>query len=91
MTHLNWVFPSAEESQTTGSGAEEENDNSCEKETEPKGEEESSISAPMVLSQEMMEEVCRRLHSLQKHVKRLQVRGDKQREENLEKNWEQGV
>lgn len=59
---------------------EEENDNSCEKDAGTKGEEERSISAPMVLSQERMEEVCRRLHSLQEQLKRLQVRRDEHRE-----------
>lgn len=87
MTQLNWVFPSTEESQTTGRGMEEENDNSCEKEAATKGEEERSFSAPLVLSQERMEEVCRRLHSLQEQLKRLQVR----RDESTEKNCEQGV
>ncbi|XP_034029897.1 rho guanine nucleotide exchange factor 1b isoform X2 [Thalassophryne amazonica] len=36
-------------------------------------EEERSISAPLVLSQERMEEVCRRLHSLEEQLKRLQT------------------
>ncbi|KAL7393730.1 hypothetical protein ABVT39_015385 [Epinephelus coioides] len=65
---------STEESQTTDRGAEEENDNSCEKEGPgTKAEEERSISAPLVLSQERMEEVCRRLHSLEEQLKRLQT------------------
>ncbi|XP_044064706.1 rho guanine nucleotide exchange factor 1b isoform X3 [Siniperca chuatsi] len=65
---------STEESQSTDKGAEEENDNPCEKEgAGTNREEERSISAPLVLSQERMEEVCRRLHSLQKHLKRLQT------------------
>ncbi|KAM8735568.1 rho guanine nucleotide exchange factor 1 isoform 3-T3 [Acanthopagrus schlegelii] len=65
---------STEESQSTDRGAEEENDNSCEKEgAGMKGEDERSISAPLRLSQERMEEVCRRLHSLQDHLKRLQT------------------
>ncbi|XP_071326342.1 rho guanine nucleotide exchange factor 1 isoform X3 [Trachinotus anak] len=65
---------STEESQTTDRGAEEENDNTCEKEAVgTKGEEERSINAPLVLSQERMEEVCRRLHSLEEHLKRLQT------------------
>lgn len=44
----------------------------------PKGENEKSFSAPLVMSQERMEEVCRRLHSLEEQLKRLQVstRGD---------------
>ncbi|KAM7421182.1 hypothetical protein PAMA_015372 [Pampus argenteus] len=61
-------------SQTTDRGVEEENDNSGEKEDAGmKGEEERSISAPLVLSQERMEEVCRRLHSLEEQLKRLQT------------------
>ncbi|XP_031708863.1 rho guanine nucleotide exchange factor 1 isoform X3 [Anarrhichthys ocellatus] len=65
---------STEESQIIDKGAEEENDNSCEKEgAGMKGEEERSISAPLVLSQERMEEVCRRLHSLEEQLKRLQT------------------
>ncbi|XP_044214799.1 rho guanine nucleotide exchange factor 1b isoform X2 [Thunnus albacares] len=65
---------STEHSQTTDRGAEEENENSCEKEgAGTKGEEEKSISAPLVLSQERMEEVCRRLHSLEEQLKRLQT------------------
>ncbi|XP_065813665.1 rho guanine nucleotide exchange factor 1 isoform X5 [Labrus bergylta] len=62
--------------QTTDRAAqeEEENDNLCEKEgAGMKGEEEKSISAPLVLSQERMEEVCRRLHSLQEQLNRLQT------------------
>ncbi|XP_041799396.1 rho guanine nucleotide exchange factor 1b isoform X3 [Chelmon rostratus] len=66
-------FQSTDESQTTD-GAEEENDNSYEKEgAGAKGEEEKSISAPLVLSQERLEEVCRRLLSLQEQLKRLQT------------------
>ncbi|XP_028282151.1 rho guanine nucleotide exchange factor 1 isoform X3 [Parambassis ranga] len=62
-----------EEDQATDTGAEEVN-NTCEKEsTERKGDEERSISAPLVLSQERMEEVCRRLHSLEEQLKRLQT------------------
>lgn len=77
-------------------GAEEENDNTCEKEgAGTKGEEERSISAPLVLSQERMEEVCRRLLSLEEQIKRLQVRGGEQRQreiaENIERNCKQGA
>jgi len=39
-----------------------------------KGEGESGISAPLVLSQDRMEEVQRRLQALEEHLKRLQVR-----------------
>ncbi|XP_062277937.1 rho guanine nucleotide exchange factor 1b isoform X2 [Scomber scombrus] len=60
--------------QTTDRAAEEENDDSCEKEVaETDGEEEKSISAPLVLSQEQMEEVRRRLQSLEEKIKRLQT------------------
>lgn len=38
-----------------------------------KQEEERSISAPLVLSQEKLEKVYRKLQSLQEQVKRLQV------------------
>jgi len=63
-----------EESQTTEQVAEEVNTIPCEKEgVETKGDEDQSISAPLVLSQERMEEVHRRLHSLEKQLKRLQV------------------
>ena len=55
------------------------NDKACEKDAGPKGDEEQSISAPLVLSQERMEEVCRRFHTLQEHLKRLQVRSEEQR------------
>nr|XP_020506038.1 rho guanine nucleotide exchange factor 1 isoform X7 [Labrus bergylta] len=67
---------STEDGQTTDRAAQEEdeNDNLCEKEgAGMKGEEEKSISAPLVLSQERMEEVCRRLHSLQEQLNRLQT------------------
>ncbi|CAJ1062627.1 rho guanine nucleotide exchange factor 1 isoform X7 [Xyrichtys novacula] len=65
---------STEDNQNTDRGAEEENEISCEEEgTGMKGEEERSISAPLVLSQERMEEVCKRLHSLQEQIKRLQT------------------
>ncbi|XP_034077547.1 rho guanine nucleotide exchange factor 1b isoform X4 [Gymnodraco acuticeps] len=67
---------STEESQATDRGAEEEEENgdSFEKKgAGTKGEEERSITAPLVLSQERMEEVCRRLHSLEKQLTRLQT------------------
>lgn len=57
-----------------------ENDNSCNKDAATNQEEERGISTPLVLSQERLEEVYRRLHCLQKQVKKLQVRGDEQRE-----------
>uniref|UniRef100_UPI0037E952D4 rho guanine nucleotide exchange factor 1 isoform X4 n=1 Tax=Semicossyphus pulcher TaxID=241346 RepID=UPI0037E952D4 len=67
-------FQSTEDNQKPDRGAEEENDNSCVKEgAGMKGEEERSFSAPLVLSQEMIEKVCRRLRSLQEHLKRLQT------------------
>ena len=46
-------------------------------------EEEGGISAPLVLSQERREEVRRRFHSLEEHLKKLQVTekgGDEQKE-----------
>ncbi|XP_035527584.1 rho guanine nucleotide exchange factor 1b isoform X7 [Morone saxatilis] len=62
-----------EESQTDRE-AEEENDTACEREgAGTKGEEERSISAPLVLSQERMEKVYRGLQSLQEQLKRLQT------------------
>ncbi|XP_062255877.1 rho guanine nucleotide exchange factor 1b isoform X3 [Platichthys flesus] len=65
---------STEKNQTTERGAEEENGENSERENaETKGEDERSISAPLVLSQERMEEVCRRLHSVEEHLKRLQT------------------
>ncbi|KAK2844818.1 hypothetical protein Q5P01_011477 [Channa striata] len=65
---------STEESQTTDTGPKEENDNTCEKEVAEMNEEEKkSITAPLVLSQERLEEVCRRLNSLEEQVKRLQT------------------
>ncbi|XP_029958197.1 rho guanine nucleotide exchange factor 1 isoform X6 [Salarias fasciatus] len=65
---------STEESQTTDREAEELNTNACEKEgADTKGDEESSISAPLVLSRERLEEVRRRLHSLEEQIKRLQA------------------
>ncbi|XP_053182343.1 rho guanine nucleotide exchange factor 1b [Scomber japonicus] len=61
--------------QNTDRAAEEENDDDpCEKEVaEADGEEEKSISAPLVLSQERMEEVSRKLQSLMEKIKKLQT------------------
>lgn len=74
-TQLNCVFSSADEEQAAISEVVEENDNSCDKDASTKQEEEErGISAPLVLSQERLEEVYRRLHCLQEQVKRLQVR-----------------
>uniref|UniRef100_A0AAX7SMH7 Rho guanine nucleotide exchange factor (GEF) 1b n=1 Tax=Astatotilapia calliptera TaxID=8154 RepID=A0AAX7SMH7_ASTCA len=62
-----------DESQTTNEVAEETNPTSTDKEGQnPKGDDES-ISAPLVLSQERKEEVCRRLRSLEEQLKRLQT------------------
>uniref|UniRef100_A0A8P4KNP3 Rho guanine nucleotide exchange factor (GEF) 1 n=1 Tax=Dicentrarchus labrax TaxID=13489 RepID=A0A8P4KNP3_DICLA len=70
---MDSFFLSTEESQTDRE-AEEENDTACEREDAgTKGEEERSISAPLVLSQERMEKVCRGLQSLQEQLKRLQT------------------
>ncbi|KAL3980495.1 chemokine-like receptor 1 [Sarotherodon galilaeus] len=64
---------STDESQTTNEVAEETNPTSTDKEGQnPKGDDES-ISAPLVLSQERKEEVCRRLRSLEEQLKRLQT------------------
>ncbi|CAI5663638.1 unnamed protein product [Oreochromis niloticus] len=64
---------STDESQTTNEVAEETNPMSTDKEGQnPKGDDES-ISAPLVLSQERKEEVCRRLRSLEEQLKRLQT------------------
>ncbi|XP_068426056.1 rho guanine nucleotide exchange factor 1 isoform X2 [Clinocottus analis] len=51
----------------------QKNDNPCEKEGAGMKGEEESISAPLVLSQERMEEVCRRLHSLEEQLNKLQT------------------
>lgn len=62
-----------DESQTTNEVAEETNPTSTDNEGQnPKGDDES-ISAPLVLSQERKEEVCRRLGSLEEQLKRLQT------------------
>ncbi|XP_016893481.1 rho guanine nucleotide exchange factor 1 isoform X3 [Cynoglossus semilaevis] len=61
---------STDKSQSTERGGEEESDDISEKEA--KSEDERSISAPMVLSPERMEEVHRRLRSLEQQLKRLQ-------------------
>ncbi|CAL9705188.1 unnamed protein product [Knipowitschia caucasica] len=53
--------------------AEEENNHLVVKDGAEIKTDDESITAPMVLSQERMEEVCRRLHSLEKHLKKLQA------------------
>ncbi|XP_054869613.1 rho guanine nucleotide exchange factor 1b isoform X3 [Amphiprion ocellaris] len=64
---------STEENPTRDGGAEVVNVNTCKKEgEETKGDEERSISAPLVLSQERLEEVYRRLQSLEEQLERLQ-------------------
>ncbi|TNN02820.1 hypothetical protein fugu_010307 [Takifugu bimaculatus] len=69
------VDPSAwtEEEPTAFRGGEKETDHSGDKDVEAKQEEERSISAPLVLSQEKLEKVYRKLQSLQEQVKRLQL------------------
>ncbi|XP_074538913.1 rho guanine nucleotide exchange factor 1 isoform X2 [Halichoeres trimaculatus] len=63
-----------DDNQTPDRGLQEDNEISCEEESAAmRGEEERSISAPLVLSQERMEEVRRKLHSLQEQIKRLQT------------------
>ncbi|KAM3613684.1 uncharacterized protein V6R79_003531 [Siganus canaliculatus] len=65
---------SPEESQSTDRGEEEQNDHSCEKDgAGTKGEDESSISAPLVLSPDRMEKVYRSLHNLEEILKKLQT------------------
>lgn len=67
----------ADESQTTDRGAEEVNTNTCENEgAETKGDEDGSISAPLVLSQQTMVEIHRKLHSLEDQLRKLQVNGE---------------
>lgn len=80
ITWVRLVLTPTEESQTRDGGEEEENNNSCEKEAEPMEEKEGSISTPLVLSPERMEEVYRWLCCLQKKLKRLQVRRNEERE-----------
>lgn len=62
-----------EENPSASTGGEEENDHAAVKEGGEMKADDESISAPLVLSQERMEEVCRRLHSLEKHLKSLQA------------------
>lgn len=71
----SWVFEFTED-QTTSREVEEEIDHTCERDVLTMEEEETSISAPILLSQERMEEVCRRLNTLQDGIKRLQVRAE---------------
>lgn len=50
------------------------NANTCEREgAEAKDNEDGSISAPLVLSPERMDEVRQRLHRLEEQLKKLQV------------------
>ncbi|XP_020795991.1 rho guanine nucleotide exchange factor 1b isoform X1 [Boleophthalmus pectinirostris] len=62
-----------DETSSANTGAEEENNHPAVKDAAGMKTDDESISAPMVLSQERMEEVCRRLHSLEKHLKKLQA------------------
>ncbi|XP_037532788.1 rho guanine nucleotide exchange factor 1b [Nematolebias whitei] len=71
---------STEGSQSTGEGEAtdmgylEVNTNMCEREgAESKDNEDRNISAPLVLSQERMDEVRQRLHSLEEQLKKLQA------------------
>uniref|UniRef100_A0A3Q3JK00 DH domain-containing protein n=1 Tax=Monopterus albus TaxID=43700 RepID=A0A3Q3JK00_MONAL len=74
MQEMDQSFHSTEESSTTARGEDQENNNTCETDCAAmKGEEDRSISAPLVLSQERMEEVCRRINFLEEQVKRLQT------------------
>ncbi|XP_038124058.1 rho guanine nucleotide exchange factor 1b isoform X3 [Cyprinodon tularosa] len=64
----------AEESESTDRGYMQVNASPSRKEDGVKKEDEDgSISAPLVLSQERMDEVCRRLQSLQEKIQRLQA------------------
>ncbi|XP_078789715.1 rho guanine nucleotide exchange factor 1 isoform X7 [Oryzias latipes] len=65
-----------EEGQSTDKSPEEQTASTAKSESpekEEKEEEDKSISAPLVLSQERREEVCRRLCSLEEQIKRLQT------------------
>lgn len=64
---------STEENPSSSTGAEEENDHTDVKEGGEMKADDESISAPLVLSQQRMEEVRRRLNSLEKHLKSLQA------------------
>ncbi|XP_041843084.1 rho guanine nucleotide exchange factor 1b isoform X2 [Melanotaenia boesemani] len=67
-------FQSTDEAQPTDKTAGDVDTKTCEKETaETKEDEDRSISAPLVLTQERLEEVSRRLHSLEEKLKRLQA------------------
>ena len=82
LTHYFYFvqFPSvcfAEELQSgdSGAGVEDMADGTEARGQEAKaGEEDGGISAPLVLSKERMEEVRRRLHTLEEQLARLQVR-----------------
>lgn len=71
---VNKKVSSAEEEPTAFRGGEKETEDSGDGDVAAPQEEERSISAPLVLSQEKLEKVSRKLRSLQEHVKRLQVR-----------------
>uniref|UniRef100_A0A3P9J0G3 Rho guanine nucleotide exchange factor 1 n=1 Tax=Oryzias latipes TaxID=8090 RepID=A0A3P9J0G3_ORYLA len=65
-----------EEGQSTDKSPEEQTGSTAKSESpekEEKEEEDKSISAPLVLSQERREEVCRRLCSVEEQIKRLQT------------------
>ncbi|KAF4075940.1 hypothetical protein AMELA_G00224700 [Ameiurus melas] len=66
--------PGKQENDGSQSQVEEHNMESQEdrQDDEAKGDEQKAIIAPLVLSQEQMEEVSRKLESLKEHVKRLQ-------------------
>ncbi|XP_055083529.1 rho guanine nucleotide exchange factor 1b isoform X2 [Periophthalmus magnuspinnatus] len=72
-SEANESSQSSEETPSTNTGVEEENNHPVVKDVAGLKTDDESISAPMVLSQERMEEVCRRLHSLEKHLKKLQT------------------
>lgn len=62
-----------EESESTVRDYMQVNTSPTKEEGAKKEDEDGSISAPLVLSQERMDEVCRRLHSLQQKIQRLQA------------------
>lgn len=74
---MNSLIIRAEEEPAAFRGGEKETEDSGDKdvaaEPEEEEEEERSISAPLVLSQEKLEKVYRKLQSLQEQVTRLQV------------------
>lgn len=84
---LPFYFSSSVEESSTEGGTEGEQTGG---DGESKGEEESGISAPLVLSQERLEEVQRRLQSIEEQLKRLQVRRNQFGKEYSVRSWSGG-